>query len=229
MPSTASRPSASMKPGSSSPARSCSSRPSSSAWWLATRSKSPPGQRRPGGGEVQRLLRAKVFTPRCTWTSPSSAGTRTRSRPRRRRGVPPSTGIRRSRSPGRSRARCRPVARPPRAASSAPPVAYACVDPASPPPATARRTSRAGSRSRPRVPVAEVDAEQLDGSVCPSASSPSTRVQTTPSAKSYASAGCTFIRPMVVGRTPDPGTTSASTSTSGSSRNPCRTIRRTAS
>ena len=64
-------------------------------------------------------------------------------------------------------------------------------------------------------------------SVCPSASSPSTRVQTTPSAKSYASAGCTFIRPMVVGRTPDPGTTSASTSTSGSSRNPCRITRRT--
>ena len=65
-------------------------------------------------------------------------------------------------------------------------------------------------------------------SVCPSASSPSTRVQTTPSAKSYASAGCTFIRPMVVGRTPDPGTTSASTTTSGSSRNPCRSTRKAA-
>ena len=90
------------------------SRPSSRAWWLRDRSKSPRAKRA-GDGEVERLLRVEACSPRGAPAGPS---------PRRGRRVGESTvdvpegvhhrrGTRPRRSPARSPGRCRPGPRPP--------------------------------------------------------------------------------------------------------------------
>ena len=136
-------------------------------------------------GEVQCLLgREGVHARGAPGGRSPRPRTRTRSRPRPPRGCPPSPGSRRCRSPARSRAAI------PTSRSTAPrgqlraALVVRLVDALL---ALLRDSSNHESRGIPiaaALPVRKLMPSSWMRSVCPSASSPSTRVQTTPSAKS---------------------------------------------